>query len=96
MVSSQLRIIEIEPAHNQLASYPIAILSESANASLAAGFVDFVLSQDARAILAAFGFCTPAILSEDSPEEMTPEPTLDPPEEYAEDNADCQPQPPAS
>ena len=95
-VSSQLRVIEIDPAHNQLASYPIAVLSESENESLAAGFVDFVLSQDARAILAAFGFCTPDILSEDSPEEITPEPTLEAAEEYAEPETDCQPQPPAS
>lgn len=95
-VGSQLRTVAIEPAHNQLASYPIAVLSESANAMLAASFVDFVLSDDARSILAAFGFCTPAILSEDSPVEMTPEPALDAAEEYGETETVCQPQPTAS
>ena len=47
-VSSQLRAIEIDPAHNQLASYPIAVLSDSANAILAASFVEFVLSENAQ------------------------------------------------
>lgn len=95
-VSSQLRAIEIEPAHNQLASYPIAVLSDSANALLAARFVDFALSVHARSILAEFGFCTPAILSEESPGEMTPEPTLEAAEEFGELDTACQPRPPAS
>ena len=95
-VSSQLQAIEIEPAHNQLAAYPIAVLSDSANALLAARFVDFVLSVDGRSILAAFGFCTPAILAEDSPGEMTPEPTLEAEEENGEPETDCQSRPPAS
>ena len=95
-VSSQLRSIEIAPEHNQLASYPIAVLSDSANAQLAQRFVDFVLSDGARSILAAFGFCPPAILAEDSPEESTPEPTLEAAQEYREPETDCQSQPPAS
>ena len=95
-VSSQLRVIEIAPEHNQLASYPIAALSDSANAKLAERFVDFVLSDGARAILAAFGFCTPAILAEDSPEELTPEPRLEAAQDYGEPETGCQPQPPAS
>ena len=95
-ISDQLRAIEIEPAHNQLASYPIAVLSESANKSLAAGFFDFVLSDEARPLLLAFGFCAPAILAEDSPLEMTPEPTLEAAEAYAEPETACQPQQTAS
>ena len=95
-VGAQLRAIEIEAEHNQLASYPIALLSESANLSLAAGFVDFVLSDKARPILAAFGFCAPAILAEDPPLEMTPEPTLEAAEEYAEPETACPSQPPPS
>ena len=95
-VSSRLRVIEIEPAHNQLASYPLAVVSDSANAMLAASFVDFVLSDESRSILAAFGFCAPAILTEDPPPEITPEPTVEAAEEYAEPETDCQPQPPPS
>lgn len=95
-VSSQLRAIEIEPAHNQLASYPIAVLSDSANDVLAGSFIDFVLSDESRSILADFGFCAPAILSEDSPLEITPEPTVEAAEEYGEPETDCQPQPPPS
>lgn len=94
--SSRLRAIEIEPAHNQLASYPIAVLSASENAVLAASFVDFVLSQDAHLILAEYGFCTPAILRADRPGEMTPEPALEAAEEYGEPETACQSQPPAS
>lgn len=92
-VGSQLRSIEIEPAHNQLASYPIAALSDSADAALAAGFVEFALSDEARSIMTAFGFCPPVILTDDPPSELTPEPTLEFAEDYAEPEAACQPQP---
>ena len=95
-VSSQLRAIEIEAAHNQLASYPIAVLAESTVSTLAASFVDFVRSEDARSILTAFGFCPPAILTEDSPSENTPEPTLEAAEQHGEQAAACPSQPPAS
>ena len=95
-VSSQLRAIEIAPAHNQLASYPIAALSDSANAQLAERFVDFVLSDQARMILSAFGFCPPAILAEDSLADTTPEPRLEAAQDYGEPETDCQAQSPAS
>lgn len=92
----QLQAIEIEAAHNQLASYPIAVLAESGNATLATGFVEFVLSKAARSILAEFGFCAPAILTEDPPQKLTPEPTLEAAEEHAEPETACQQPPPAS
>ncbi len=95
-VGGQLRAIEIEAAHNQLASYPIAVLADSGNASLAAGFVEFVLSNAAASILAEFGFCAPAILSEDPPPKLTPEPMLEAAEESEEPETACHPQPPAS
>ena len=94
-VRGQLRAIEIAPAHNQQASYPIAALSESTNARLAERFVDFVLSDGARSILSAFGFCPPAILAEDSPGELTPEPGLEATQEYGEPETVCQSRPPA-
>ncbi len=92
----QLRAIEIEAAHNQLASYPIAVLADSGNASLAAGFVEFVLSNAAASILVEFGFCAPAILSEDPPPKLTPEPMLEAAKESEEPETACHPQPPAS
>ena len=95
-VSVQLHTIEIEPAHNQLATYPIAILSESTNAPLAASFVDFALSENAHSILAAYGFCAPAILTADPPQELPPEPTLEAAEDHGEPETACPPQPAAS
>ena len=94
-VSSQLHTIEIAAAHNQLASYPIATLSATANPALAASFVDFALSEDAQSILSAFGFCSPAILTKDPPLDLTPEPTLDAAEPNEEPESACKP-PPAS
>ena len=95
-VSDSLQTIEIEPAHNQLASYPIAILSASTQTALAISFVDFVLSGDAHLILAAYGFCTPAILTEVPPHQITPEPTLEAAEENGDAESVCPPQPAAS
>ena len=74
-VAEELRLIEIDPAHNQLASYPIAPLAGSTNQALAARFIDFALSQEAQALLAQYGFCSPVILGEMPPAEATPEPT---------------------
>ena len=76
-VAEQLRSFEIEPAHNQLASYPIAPLAASANPALAQRFITFVLSPEAQPIFAEYGFCSPAILTKTLPEDPTPEPTLE-------------------
>ncbi len=48
--------LEIPDTLNVLAQYPIAALNDSANASTAAAFVDYVLSADGQAILASYGF----------------------------------------
>ena len=76
-VAEQLRAFEIDPAHNQLASYPIAPLAASTNPALAQRFISFVLSPAAQPIFAEYGFCSPAILTETLPEDPTPEPTLE-------------------
>ena len=48
--------VEIPERLNLLAEYPIATLSESANPSAAAAFVDYVLSDAGQAVLANYGF----------------------------------------
>lgn len=63
-IADQLIAIPIAERHNQLASYPIAPLIDAANPDLAASFLRFVQSEEARVILAAHGFCWPAILDD--------------------------------
>ena len=76
-VAEQLSVFEIEPAHNQLASYPIAPVAASAHLELARRFIAFILSTEAQPIFAQYGFCSPAILTESTLEDPTPEPTLE-------------------
>ncbi|MCY3781194.1 MAG: molybdate ABC transporter substrate-binding protein [Chloroflexi bacterium] len=76
-IAAQLLTIEIDPRHNQLASYPIAPLIDGENSTLAQSFIDFLLSEDAQLIFAEYGFCSPAILTEVPPEDQTPELTLE-------------------
>ena len=79
-VAAQLRTIEIDPEHNQLASYPIAALSISADLPLTESFIDFILSEEAQPIFAEYGFCSPAILTDGPLADVTPEPTLEAPD----------------
>ena len=51
--------IEVPEADNVIASYPLAALSASGNAELAAAFVDFVLSAKGQDILESYGFAAP-------------------------------------
>jgi molybdate transport system substrate-binding protein len=55
---SHLDEIAIPDALNVIATYPIAVLKGSANATEAQKFVDFVLSAQGQAILSAYGFGT--------------------------------------
>ena len=55
----ELKKIEIPAGLNVIAKYPIATLFKSANADLAANFMEFVLSAEGQAILKKWGF-TPA------------------------------------
>ncbi len=92
-VSDQLLTIEIDPIHNQLASYPIAVLADSLNSTAAARFIDFILSQDARPIFSEYGFCSPAILTEVPPVTVTFEPILETVDDVETPNTACPSQP---
>jgi molybdate transport system substrate-binding protein len=48
--------VEIAGEHNVVADYPMAVLKQSTNAFLANAFLDFILSPDAQAVLAKYGF----------------------------------------
>ena len=48
--------IEIPDAQNVIAAYPMAVLKQSANSNLAHAFLDFILSAEAQAVLAKYGF----------------------------------------
>jgi molybdate transport system substrate-binding protein len=56
VAAPELKSIEIPNGLNVIASYPIAPLLESANAELAAQFVEYVLSEEGQGILAKWGF----------------------------------------
>ncbi len=51
--------IDIPPEDNVIATYPIADLTEAANAEAAEAFVAFVLSEEGQQMLADFGFAAP-------------------------------------
>ena len=73
-VSEQLITIQIDQEHNQLASYPIAVLAEAPQEKLANNFVNFVLSDQGQIVLRAHGFCPPAAVADESAQIYTPEP----------------------
>jgi molybdate transport system substrate-binding protein len=58
-ITGGVEAISIPVAHAVVAAYPIAVLDASAREDLAAAFVDFVLSPQGQAILAAHGFEAP-------------------------------------
>ncbi len=51
--------VEIPADQNVVADYPITVTAESSNAELGQAFVDFVLSDRGRDILAGYGFTSP-------------------------------------
>jgi molybdate transport system substrate-binding protein len=51
--------VSIPDAHNVVASYPIAVVTDAPNPSDADAFVRFVLSEAGRGILSSFGFALP-------------------------------------
>lgn len=73
-VSEQLITIPIDQEHNQLASYPIAILDDVPQKKLARSFVDFVLSDQGQSILRYYGFCPPESVQDEPAETPTPVP----------------------
>ncbi len=92
-LGQQLITLPISAEHNQLASYLIAMLSDSSNASAAAGFIDFLLSEAARDILIEYGFCSPAILDDVPLTDVRLEPTREAEDNPAAESSPCQAQP---
>ena len=76
-VAEQLLVIEIDDAHNQIASYPIAPVNDAAAQALADAFIRFVRSEAAQSILAENGFCWPPELEDLQPTEAAPAPRQD-------------------
>ena len=58
-VAPQLTAVEIPDDVNVIATYPIAVVSTSANGDLAAAFVGYVTGAEGQATLAEFGFLPP-------------------------------------
>jgi molybdate transport system substrate-binding protein len=54
-----VRGLPLDPAHDVVASYPIALLAGAGNRAAGAAFVAFVRGADGRALLAAHGFELP-------------------------------------
>ena len=48
--------IEIPDAQNVVAEYPMAVLKQSPNSTLAQAFLDFIIGAEAQAVLAKYGF----------------------------------------
>lgn len=89
-VAEQLLVIEIDAAHNQLAAYPIAPLSDSANPDLAAQFIEYVLGDAGTAILREHGFCPPVILDAELPRDASPTPTGEAADQADDDEEDAE------
>ena len=48
--------VEIPDAQNVVAEYPMAVLKQSPNSTLAKAFLDFIIGAEAQAVLAKYGF----------------------------------------
>jgi molybdate transport system substrate-binding protein len=59
-VSDKVKVIDIPDTFNVIAEYPIAVIKNSAHATDAQAFVQYVLSADGQAILAKFNFISVA------------------------------------
>ena len=59
VAAPDLKTVEIPPALNVIAQYPIAPLAKSENADLAKAFIAYILSADGQAVLQKWGFTAP-------------------------------------
>jgi molybdate transport system substrate-binding protein len=59
VAGARVRVIEIPPADNVVAEYPIGVVAASNNHALAEAFVAFVQSPDGQRHLASAGFDPP-------------------------------------
>jgi molybdate transport system substrate-binding protein len=58
-VASQVHAVPLPPKDNVIATYPIAVVTGSAQADLAKTFVDYVTGSAGQATLATYGFLPP-------------------------------------
>ncbi|MCY4062939.1 MAG: molybdate ABC transporter substrate-binding protein [Chloroflexi bacterium] len=75
-VADQLLTISIDDRHNQVASYPIAMLNDTGAQDLALAFILFLRSDEAQSIMAINGFCWPVILNDVQPTLARSEPNV--------------------
>ncbi|MCY3915590.1 MAG: molybdate ABC transporter substrate-binding protein [Chloroflexi bacterium] len=75
-VADQLIAISIDERHNQLASYPIAPLNDTAAQDQALAFIRFLRTEEAQAIMAENGFCWPVVLNGVRPTVVRSEPDV--------------------
>src|SRR5690606_15966496 len=57
-VRPQVRVIDIPSALNVVARYPIAVVTDAPNATMARAFIDYLLSPAGQAVLQGDGFAT--------------------------------------
>ncbi len=86
-VAETVMAVSIPDEFNQIASYPIATISDSANPDHAQAFVEYVLSDAGQAILLEWVFAPRCL--EDTALEITPEVESTPEAEATPDAADC-------
>lgn len=70
-IRDQVIRFPIADRHNQIASYPVAALDDSALPELSEAFIVYLRSVDGQSILGSFGFCAPP----KEPDEPAAEPT---------------------
>jgi molybdate transport system substrate-binding protein len=58
-IASRLRVLEIPPAANIVASYPIVALAASRSPAAARAFIELATGPEARAVLERHGFTVP-------------------------------------
>ena len=88
-IGNALITIPIDPAFNQIASYPIAALADSPDTAFAEMFIAFVLSDEGQMILRAYGFCSPDIIDIEMPTQAPAEPTSEAADELEAKIAHC-------
>ena len=80
----------IEDRHNQIASYPVAALDDTAIPELSEAFIVFLRSDDGQSILGAFGFCSPSREADETTTEPTAETGQDKPIVVETEVAPCE------
>ncbi len=80
----------IADRHNQIASYPVAALDDTALPELSEAFIVFLRSDDGQSILGAFGFCSLPKGADETTVEPTAETSPDTPIKDQTEVAPCE------